>query len=170
MIAIAAVVAVGAIGAGGYWFLNRDAATSAETVTFDDVDLGSAEALRAFISSTRSNAERAQAEEALVTLEQQSLDAARDANTIEAFEAFLRDFPESEEAIFVQGQIQELRLQEANTPAAPATTEAPPTGETTEPNPDLVPPNTTPDASGGGPAQLTPPDPAPAEPPAQPPT
>lgn len=163
MIGAIALVIVALAGGGGYWFMTQN--QGAQTTSLDDVDLGSAAALREFLASSPSAAEREQAREALATLEQQSLDAARDANTIEAFEQFLRDFPESEEAVFVQGQIQQLRVLEAETSGA-----APPEAATgapiTElgPDPDLVPPGTTPDASGSGPVPLTPP---PTEPPAQ---
>jgi hypothetical protein len=168
MVIAAAVLALVLVGGGAYWFLGRGG--GAQTVSLEDVDIGDPSALRAFIETTTSGSERSEAREALATLEQQSLDAARDANTIEAFEQFLRDFPNSEEAIFVQGQIQELRLQDV--PQA-ATTEA--VTAPTDVDPDLIPPGTTPDANvGDGPAQLTPPapepSPAPSEETAPPPT
>lgn len=154
MIAAAALVAVGIIGGGGYWLASQN---NADTTSLEDVDVSSASELRAFMESTRSSEDRREAAEALAQLEQHSLDAARDANTIDAFEAFLRDFPESEERVFVQGQIQQLRLREAQAPLgvelAPATT-------TTEPvDPDLLPPDTTlsPPPGQGGPVPLTPP-------------
>lgn len=163
MIAVIALVIVGLAGGGGYWFMTQN--QGAQTTSLEDVDLGSAAALREFLASSPSAAERDQAREALATLEQQSLDAARDANTIEAFEQFLRDFPESEEAVFVQGQIQQLRVLEAETSGA-----APPEAATGAPitelgptDPDLVPPGTTPDASGSGPVPLTPPPTEPAQ-------
>lgn len=163
MVIAAAALALLVAGGGAYWFFGRG--DSAQTVSLEDVDVGDPSELRTFIANTASSSARAEAREALATLEQQSLDAARDANTIEAFEQFLRDFPDSEEAIFVQGQIQELRLQESNAPLAPVTTEeiAPPA----ETDPDWVPPATTPEASGGGPATLTPPAPEPAPAPSE---
>ena len=155
---IAAAVVV--LGGGAFWVMTQ---SHANTASLADVDLGSAQALRAFIAGNPSDAERQQAREALSSLEQQSLDAARDANTIEAFEQFLHDFPDSDEAIFVQGQIQQLRVQEANPPATdipPEEAAPPPAGE----DPDLVPPGAPdstaippPGPDSGGPAVIAPP-------------
>jgi len=167
MIAIIAAAVV-VLGGGAFWAMTQN--HGGHTASLEDVDLGSAQALRAFIAGNPSDADREQAEEALSSLEQQSLDAARDANTIEAFQQFLHDFPDSDEAIFVQGQIQQLRVQEANPPATdvPPEEAAPPPGE----NPDLVAPGaatTTPDETeppdGSGPAVIAPPaEPAPTQP------
>jgi len=158
LIAIAAVVVLALGGGGAYWFMTQN--NAAQTTSLESVDLSSASAIREFLAGNPSDADRERAEEALRTLEQQSLDAARDANTIEAFEQFLRDFPDSSEALFVQGQIQQLRLQEAEAAvAAPEAPTGPPiTSIGPTPDPDLVPPGTQ------GPAQLTPP---PSEPPAE---
>jgi hypothetical protein len=163
MYAIIALVVVALAGGGGYWFMTQNQA--AQTTSLEDVDLGSAQSLRAFLAGNPSDAERQQAREALATLEQQSLDAARDANTIEAFEQFLRDFPESEEAVFVQGQIQQLRVLEAESAgtAPPETATGPPITELGS-DPDLVPPGTTPEASGNGPEPITPPEQPPTNP------
>lgn len=161
-----AILAVGVAGAGAFMLLGQRS-DGAQATSLEDVDIGDASALRAFIASAASRSEREQAEDALDTLEQQSLDAARDENTIEAFEAFLRDFPESEEAVFVQGQIQQIRLRQADEAAATAlappliapdaatttTVEAPIPG-TSEPVPLNVPP---PQTGEGGPADLSPP-------------
>lgn len=166
-----AILAVGVAGAGGFMLLGQRG-NGAQATSLEDVDIGDASALREFIASAASRAEREQAEDALDTLEQQSLDAARDENTIEAFEAFLRDFPESEEAVFVQGQIQQIRLRQADEAAATAlapplespaamTIEAPTAG-TSEPVPLNVPP---PQTGEGGPADLSPPPPEAETPP-----
>jgi hypothetical protein len=159
LIAIIALVVVGVAGGGGYWYFTQS--QGAQATSLEQIDLTSAAAIRDFLASNPSAAEREQAREALATLEQQTLDAARDANTIEAFEQFLRDFPDSEEAVFVQGQIQQLRLLEAE-----GAQDAPPETATGAPitelpaDPDLVPPGAAPDADNG-PAVITPP----AEPP-----
>ena len=164
IIGIIALVVIVLGGGGAYWFMTQN--NAAQTTAFEDVDLGSASAIREFLATNPSDEEREQARQALAELEQQQLDAARDANTIEAFEAFLRDFPDSSEAIFVQGQIAQLRLQEGD---PNATTTLPPDGATTTdgataPNPDLVPPGTTaPTTPGAGPAVIAPPA---SEPPA----
>ncbi|MBY0562801.1 MAG: hypothetical protein K2P58_01345 [Hyphomonadaceae bacterium] len=171
LIAAAALVAVGVIGGGGYWIVSQN---SADTTALEDIDISSAAELRAFIASTRSSDERQEAQAALRQLEEYSLDAARDANTIEAFETFLQNFPNSEERVFVQGQIQQLRLREAQ---APQGVELGPATTTTElpagVDPDLLPPDTTFDPATtppnqSGPVPLTVPpteEPAPAPPP-----
>ncbi len=161
LIGIIALVVIALAAGGGYWYFTQN--QSAQTTSLEDVDLSSATAIREFLSGDPPAAQREQAQEALETLERQTFDAARDANTIEAFEAFLRDFPDSDEAIFVQGQIQQLRLLEAD-PAAqglppaeaapPAEESAVPPGEITPVDPDLVPPNSAP---GAGPAVIAPP-------------
>ena len=79
-----------------------------------------------------------------------------DTDTIEAFEAFLNDFPDSEHATRARGRIAELRtLQPA--PDAVATTEEVPLAPTTDP--DLLPAGavTPPSDTTGGPQQITPP-------------
>lgn len=153
------VLALG--GGGAYWFMTQQ--NAAHATAWEDVDRSSAAAIRAFLETNPAGEQRAEAQRALDALEQQSLDAARDANTIEGFEAFLRDFPDSDDAIFVQGQIQQLRLQQQNAPPAGETTTEAPVAEPVDP--DLVPPGATaPPLAASGPAQLTPPA---SEPPSQ---
>lgn len=170
MIAIIAFIVVALVGGGGYWFMTQQ---NAQTSAFESVDPNSASALRAFLAGNPSDADRASAQEALSALERSTLDAAREANTVEAYEAFLRDFPDSDEAIYAQGQIQQLRQAETAAPPALGPDGLPLATDTVDP--DLVPPGsvtappaTTPPPTTGGPAQLTPPpaaEPAPVEPP-----
>ena len=116
--------------------------------------------MRAFISGDPGD-HREQAQQALAELEERSFEAASDSDTIEAFEAFLNDFPESQHALAARGRIAELQtLTPADSTAAPADTTAPT-------DPDLVPPGTTPDATGG-PAPITPPAAAAQTPPTPP--
>mgnify|MGYP001447294118 CR=1 FL=1 len=151
LIAIIAVVVVAIAGGGGYWFMTQN---GAQATSLEDVDLGSASAIREFLRGDPPASAREEAEEALAALEQQQFDAARDANTIQAFEEFLRDFPESEQAVFVQGQIAQLRLREAETAQqTPAATDPIPPSEPA--NQDLNPP-TAPSPSNA-PTDLTPP-------------
>jgi hypothetical protein len=164
MIALIALVVLGGAGGGGYWFWsqqqNAAAATSWESVAQNDAD-----ALRAFLAGEPGEF-RDEARAALSALEERSYEAASDADTIEGFEAFLNDFPDSEHAIAARGRIAELRA------AQPA--ELPPEGElpplpSATPDPDLVPPGgvTPQPAPDTGPAPITPPaseEPAPVEP------
>lgn len=143
---IALVVLAGAAG-GGYYFWSQSQATTT-TSAWEGVDRNDAAALRAFLDSDPGEY-REEAQTALAELEERTYEAASDADTIEAFEAFLNDFPDSEHAIGARGRIAELRTivpQQAG-PLPPSETPA---------DPDLVPPGVTPEASGG-PAPLTPP-------------
>lgn len=168
MVVIAAIVfvVVAALGAGGYWFMTQNNAASSSSA-WDAVSREDADALRAFLAGDPGE-HRAEAQQALADLEQRSFDAANSANTIEAFEAFLNDFPDSEHATRARGRIAELELQQ---PAAETPTEEVPLGPETDP--DLLPPGTTtvtptPDTTGG-PQQITPPEEA-TPPPADLPT
>jgi hypothetical protein len=149
MIAVATFVAVALVGGGGYYFWSQSQGAQSTSAAWDGVDTSSADALRAFISGDPGEY-RDDAESALASLEERSFEAASDADTIEALEAFLNDFPESEHALSVRGRIAELQTL---TPT-PEEEALPEEAEATDP--DLVPPGTTPDASGG-PAPLTPP-------------
>lgn len=157
MVVIASVVfvLVAALGAGGYWFMTQNSA-STTAAAWDAVERNDADALRAFIAGDPGE-HRQEAEQALADLEERTFESASDTDTIEAFEAFLNDFPDSSHATRARGRIAELRtLQPA--PDAVATTEVPLGPET---DPDLLPPGATtttpaPDTTGG-PQQITPP-------------
>lgn len=155
MMVIAAVVfvLVAALGGGGYWYFTQNGA-STTSAAWDSVSRDDADALRAFIAGDPGS-HRAEAEEALAQLEERSFANANSAGTIEAYEAFLNDFPESEHATRANGRIAELRLQQ---PATETPTEEVPLAPETDP--DLLPPGTTtqtaPD-TGAGPQTITPP-------------
>lgn len=167
MIVIAAIVVVLAagLGGGGWWFMTQNGAQATATA-WDSVARDDADALRAFLSGDPGEY-RDDAETALAALEESSYQSATSANTIEAFEAFLNDFPESDHAMRARGRIAELR---AATPATPEVTEEVPLAPETDP--DLLPPGATapaPDTSGG-PTQITPPAEEPTQPPPDAPT
>lgn len=157
LIAIITFIAVAVVGGGGYWFMTNNNNAAA----YASIDNDSVSALREFLAADPSDADRERAEADLDRLEAASLSDARAANTVEAWEAFLRDFPQSDEAVYAQGQIQQLRLQQSA---------APPLGPDGQPlSPDAAPlteletlpepaPTPTPAPSGAdGPASLTPP-------------
>ncbi len=167
MVVIAAIVfvVVAALGGGGYWFMTQNSA-QATSATWDAVSRDDADALRAFLSGDPGDY-RDEAETALASLEARSYESATSSNTIEAYEAFLNDFPESDHAMRARGRIAELR---AALPATPEATEEVPLAPETDP--DLLPPGTTttaPDTTGG-PAQITPQSEEPTQPPPDAPT
>jgi len=156
MVVIAAVVfvVVAALGGGGYWYFtqNNAATTSA---AWESVERNDADAIRAFLAGDPGE-HRQEAEQALADLEERSFESASDTDTIEAFEAFLNDFPDSQHATRARGRIAELQTLQPTTDV-PVTTEEVPLGPET--NPDLLPPGATttaPDTTGG-PQQITPP-------------
>jgi hypothetical protein len=152
VIAAIAFIVVAIAGGGGYWFWSQSQNAQATSAAWENVERNDAAALRAFISGNPGDF-RDEAEAALVELEERTYEAASDADTIEAFEAFLNDFPDSEHAIAARGRIAELRTL-PETPEAAETAEVTPEAPA---DPDLVPPGATPEASGGGPVTLTPP-------------
>ncbi|MBX3430658.1 MAG: TIR domain-containing protein [Hyphomonadaceae bacterium] len=153
MIGAIVFVLVAVLGGGGYWYFTQNGA-SATSAAWQAVDSNNADALRAFIAGDPGQY-RDEAEHALADLEERSFESASDTDTIEAFEAFLNDFPNSEHATRARGRIAELRTM--TPPAATPTEEVPLAPET---DPDLLPPGavttTAPDTSDG-PQQITPP-------------
>ncbi|HYD89083.1 MAG TPA: hypothetical protein VEA80_16520 [Vitreimonas sp.] len=180
LIAIIAVVVLLLAGGGGYWFMTQNNAGSA----YESVDATSVSALREFLAGDPSTADRERAEAALAQLEEAALSDARAANTIEAWEAFLRDFPNSDEAVYAQGQIQQLRLQQNTAPPPLGPDGQPlPLGPDGQPLPvdpnappatTVTPPATTPTTPPAtGPTTISPPpaeEPPPEEPPSATPT
>lgn len=171
MMIVIGAIALAVLGGGAFFLFGRGGGTQAATA-WEEVARNDATALRAFIAGSPGEF-RDDAETALAELEQQSFDAAQDADTIEGFEAFLADFPDSDNAIAARGRIAELR----NQPEPPTAVEAIAPAETAEPvDPDLLPPPaatapnqataTTPETPGG-PATIAPPS-TPTEPAPQP--
>ena len=149
-------VVVAALGGGGYYFWQQGQSAQVATTAWDGVDHNSARALRDFLANDPGE-HRADAERALAELEERSFEAASDSDTIEAFEGFLNDFPESNHALAARGRIAELRtLQPATTTADGAST-ATTTATTTDP--DLLPPtaSTAPAPATTAPVPLSPP-------------
>lgn len=171
MVLIAAIVfiVVAGLGGGGYWYFTQNSAATT-SAAWDAVERNDADALREFLAGDPGEY-RQEAQQALADLEERTFESANDTDTIEAFEAFLNDFPDSQHATRARGRIAELRtLQPAETPV---TTEVPLAPEV---DPDLLPPGSvtpTPEPSApdttGGPQQITPPSEE-ATPPAELPT
>jgi hypothetical protein len=171
LIGIITFLVVAIAGGGGYYFWSQSQGDGA--AAWASVDQTDPAELRAFLAG-QPGALRAEAEAALDALEQARYADARRADTIEAFEAFVADFPRSDNVLAARGRIAELRAQ----PETPEQVELP--EELTAPaeplDPDLVPPGAatpppapvTPPPATGGPVPLSPapqaePD-APAEP------
>lgn len=154
-IAIAGI-AIAALGGGGIWFMTQSGAASS-AAAWERVDHTDTDALRAFLAGNPGSW-RDEAEDALAVLEERAYAAAREADTIEAYQIFLEEFPSSERYnLSVRGRIAELR----NAPSAPLIDETagllPPT-DGAPLDPDLAPPNAileTPSADG--PVALNPP-------------
>jgi hypothetical protein len=156
LIGIIVLVVVAVAGGGGYLFWQQTQAAHASATAWEGVDRNDPAALRAFIAA-QSGPLKTQAQGALSELEERSFEAASDADTVEALQEFLRNFPDSQHALAARGRIAELQANPDANGQQPAA--APDADEST--NPDLVPPGTTPQASSGatsgGPANLTPP-------------
>ena len=135
MVVIAAIVVVlvAGLGAGGYWYMNQNGVSST-SAAWDSVARDDADALRQFIDGDPGQ-HRGDAEQALAALEERSFASANETSTIEAYEAFLNDFPDSQHATRANGRIAELRLAQ---PATETPTEEVPLGPETDP--DLLPP------------------------------
>lgn len=160
-------VVVALVGGGGY-FLWSQSQNSGDASAWEAVDTGDPAALRAFLDGAPGSY-RDDARAALASLEERSFEAAMDANSIEALEAYLNDFPSGENALAARGRIAEL--QSATAPPETATEEL--DAETLPPeeeiDPDLLPPN----AASAGPVAIAPapePTPEPAPIPAPTPT
>lgn len=158
IIGVVAVVALAVIGGGAYYFMTQQGGQGA--AAWEQVDRSDPEALRAFIETATGDA-RTEAQAALRALENNAYQEARAANTIEALQAFLADFPDSEHSIAARGRIAELE----SLPPTPVEGEAPASELTpldpnlTTTDPDLLPPTATaPEPSTGpAPVPLTPP-------------
>lgn len=155
VVPILIAVLVLALGAGGYMFFTGRQSADTLATAWDNTARNDAAALRAFLSDNPGRF-RADAETALATLEEQSFDAAQEEDTIEGFEAFLNDFPDSDHAIEARGRIAELQTLPEDEPPPPDELVPfdPVDPALAEPDPALAPPE--PDPSSG-PVTLTPP-------------
>lgn len=171
MIGIIAFLVVAVGGGAGYYFWNQSQ-NQATTTAWDAVAQNDPDALRAFLAGDPGEF-RDEAQQALRQLEERSFEAAQDSDTIDGFENFLNDFPDSEHAIAARGRIAELQtMTPADDAAVVDPTLVPPTGDVPA-DPDLVPPGATgaaPADPGAGPAAISPPPTEPAPDPAAPPT
>lgn len=173
---VLAVIAV--VGIGGYFAWSNIQGSETASSAWEDVPRNDARALRAFLDADPGS-HRDDAQAALAELEEQSFDAAQEEDTIDAFESFLNDFPESDHAIAARGRIAELRSMPPETPVDPNAQIDPATGlpviqGAAPADPDLLPPDAmqtppAPDSNAdSGPAALTPPPSAPPPDPAAP--
>jgi hypothetical protein len=153
MIAIITFIAVAAAGGGGYWFWQQQQGSQASATAWSNVDPNDPAAIRAFINGNPGD-QKDEAEQALAALEEQSFDAAKDADTIEALQQFVTDFPGSSHEIEARGRIAELQ---ANPPQPLPGEGEPAAVEPGTADPDLTPPGTTVEGTTGGPAAITPP-------------
>jgi len=174
VIGIVTFLLVAVVGGGGYYFWSQSQ-SGAGAAEWADVDQTDPAEIRAFIENA-SGSSRSAAQATLDQLEQSRYAAARQADTIEALEAFVADFPGSDSNLAARGRIAELRAQ----PAAPTET---PVGDPLAPealnpdggvDPDLLPPGAVaPPQTNSGPVPLTPepepePEPEPLEQPQEP--
>lgn len=160
-IAIAAI-AIAALGGGGIWFMTQSGAASSASA-WERVDQDDTDALRAFLAGNP-GAWRDEAEDALGAIEERRYQDARNADTIEAYQAFLAEFPASERYnLSVRGRIAELRA--APSPSDDETAGLLPPVEGVPLDPDLVPPGLTDPDAVDGPVTLNPPQPEPEAPP-----
>jgi TIR domain-containing protein len=170
LVIVALLIVLGGGAAGYVWWQGQQSA-HASSAAFDQIDRNDPAALRAFIAAN-SGAAKAQAQGALNELEERSYEAASDADTIEALQGFLHDFPQSSHALAARGRIAELQ---ANPEQGADTTTL--TGVDQPDNGDQVAPGgattttTTSPSPAGAPVQLTPQSEPPAqEPPSAPAT
>lgn len=147
----AAAVVIAGLGGGGYWYWSQSQAARSTEAAWEAVERNDAGALRAFIAGAPGEF-RDDAETALAELEERTLEAASDADTVEALEGFLAEFPNSEHRLAVSGRIAELRSA-LPADAADAAVEPAPAEAVPAPAPDPAPaPSSEP-----GPAPITPP-------------
>ena len=105
---IGVAIAAAALIGGGYWYMTSNGADPALATAWENIDINDPAALRNFIAASTGSL-REQAQDALAALEENQFDAARDADSIEAYEAFLADFPNSDHSLQARGRIAELR-------------------------------------------------------------
>jgi hypothetical protein len=180
LIGIITFVLVAGLGGGGYWYMSQQGAAHSLAATWADIDINDAAALREFIANS-SGSLRAEAEQALRVLEDAEFDAALDSDTLEAFEHFLANFPDSQYAVRARGRMAELRVNQGLGGEEEVEGEIDPeTGLPFVTNDDLLPPGAMetpedplePDSAGEeAPAPITPapttPAPSPFSPPAE---
>lgn len=155
-------IAIAALGGGGIWFMTQSGAASSASA-WEQVDQSDTDELRAFLAGNPGSW-RDEAQDALAALEERSYGAARDADTIEAYQAFLEEFPASERYnLSARGRIAELRAAPSPSDDETAGLLAPIEGVPLDP--DLVPPGVTDQGGGDGPVTLNPPQPEPEAPP-----
>lgn len=104
---VAAFLAVAVLGGGGYYWWSQDQAAQAAEAEWNAVPKQDVSALRQYLAGDPGNY-RDDAEAALVQLETDRYNVARANDTIEALNAFVTDFPESNNVLAARGRIAEL--------------------------------------------------------------
>ncbi len=138
MLGVIGATAILALGLGGFFLWRTLQSGASAPVAWEAVDKSNPFALRTYIDAATPGPLRDQARAALDRLEAQSLADARASDTIEAFERFLADFPESSHAIAARGRIAELRASAAPAPLAESEPALDPlTGEPLAPDADV---------------------------------
>jgi hypothetical protein len=160
---------VAAVGLGGYFAYDRFQAGQSADAAWSQLDARDPSDLQTFLERHDGSSHASEARRRLNALDQEAYGHARSADTIEAFQRYLSDFPESENALAARGRIAELR--QMPTPAAElAPAIDPVTGLPIDPtapppsnNPDLLPPGMgdfggppVESTEGGGPVPLAP--------------
>ncbi|MBL8548484.1 MAG: toll/interleukin-1 receptor domain-containing protein [Hyphomonadaceae bacterium] len=110
---------VAGAGIGGYMYLQRNE-NSGAAATWAALDKTDPYALRQFLDSGNAGQFREPAQATLDTLALDRLRVAREADTIDALQAFLVEFPDSRFAPQVNGRIAELRQMAGGRPARDA--------------------------------------------------
>jgi hypothetical protein len=155
---IIAIVALAVLGGGGFFVWNNMQASGASAAAWTNLDKTNPGAIRQFMAANPT-AHHDEAQALLAQLDEQSFAAAHRADGLDAYQSYLREYPQGAHKLEAQGRIAELRQAQA---AATATNITTSTGAAT--NPDLLPPGaswtgtttatTAPPA--GGPVPLTP--------------
>ena len=164
-------IAVAALGLGGYLAWNQLSGGQSANAAWAQVDAGEPRDLQDYLNQHPGSSHDREAREALAELDAAAYRQAREADTVEAFEAYLADFPEGENALAARGRIAELHsIETVTTPDEEEIPIDPETGLPIEPadesaDLDLAPPTITeeptpepePAPSSGGPVPLAPP-------------
>ncbi|MGE0045277.1 MAG: toll/interleukin-1 receptor domain-containing protein [Hyphomonadaceae bacterium] len=167
LIGIVTFLVVAGVGIGGYSFIQGGQSNAAAEAAWNALDKSDPRALREFLDGDNVGRFERPAEIALEGLEVEAYRTAREADTVEALEGFLENFPESRHGTLVRGRIAELRQGTLDTVAAPVEPELQPvTPADMAPIPDMsVPVEPAPDSpaldgqsppDAGGPVILTP--------------
>lgn len=160
LIGIVTFLVVAGVGIGGYSFIQGGQSSANAETAWNALDKSDPRALREFLDGDNPGRFRRPAEIALEGLEVEAFRTAREADTVEALQGFVRDFPDSRHSTQVRGRIAELRQTEEQTDEIPLEPVAPDAVNSLDPGalaPDTAAPPDEPSLEGdGGPVPLTP--------------